>query len=316
MGASDFLKGVKEVPTKMYWKFLHITPEVSARWLENNIEHNRKVSQEEVNKLVQQIISGEYLPTHEGMAILANGKLGDGQHTLWAVIESGIPINRWVCFEVPEPAYEKMNKGRKRGIAESLRIERKYTDLASSFINSVAAARYRTDDVSKSFLLAFEKPINYFIDNTTSTRRKGIHALHRCMAMVRIAMAMKEKNSIIPEYVTNQFNALIARNYTEMSPVILGASKRIDEMMASGTRSSSKDTLCRAWHMFDYERRHNARVQLKDQDSILNEIKYEIGKLWPDSPLTFDEEDAKSYSSNAKRAVVNRTEKKIERLSS
>jgi hypothetical protein len=80
-----------------------ITPRMAMRWLEGNV-HNRRLRQVVVNRYARDMAAGKWTLTHQGVAFDGNGTLVDGQHRLWAIVESDVPIQMTVTRGVPMEA--------------------------------------------------------------------------------------------------------------------------------------------------------------------------------------------------------------------
>lgn len=74
-----------------------VTPEMATKWLEEGNVHNRSVRQSVVERYARDMANGDWMLTHEGIAFDNNGVLIDGQHRLWAVIESKTPTSFMVA---------------------------------------------------------------------------------------------------------------------------------------------------------------------------------------------------------------------------
>src|SRR5437870_5147015 len=71
---------------------MEVGPELATRWLEGNV-HNRKLREDVVARYARDMKAGRWLLTHEPIAFNKNGDtLVDGQHRLWAVVESGATV--------------------------------------------------------------------------------------------------------------------------------------------------------------------------------------------------------------------------------
>jgi hydrogenase maturation factor len=81
--------------------WFEITPDRALSWLDFNRD-NRKVNKGKVQSLARQILTGDYVITHQGMAFDSRNNLIDGQHTLKAVIMTGRTIRRMVTFGIPD----------------------------------------------------------------------------------------------------------------------------------------------------------------------------------------------------------------------
>ena len=76
-----------------------VTPEKAIDWLEGNT-HNRKLRDERVRQYARDIKRGEWHLTHQGIAFDLDGKLVDGQHRLWAIIEANMAVEMLVSTDV------------------------------------------------------------------------------------------------------------------------------------------------------------------------------------------------------------------------
>jgi hypothetical protein len=99
-----------------------ITPELAARLLEGN-HHNRNLRKGRVRQLADAIGRGEWELNGQTIKISQDDLLIDGQHRLQAVVESGIPIESLVIRGLPPEAQDTVDTGRKRRLADILRIE-------------------------------------------------------------------------------------------------------------------------------------------------------------------------------------------------
>lgn len=68
-----------------------VTPELATKWLEGNT-HNRSVRDAVVARYAADMLAGRWLQTHQGIAFDEESTLIDGQHRLFAIIESSTPV--------------------------------------------------------------------------------------------------------------------------------------------------------------------------------------------------------------------------------
>jgi|SRR5215475_1187591 len=98
--------------------FEDIGPDLAAKYLELNI-NNRRIRQKVIEKFTRDMLRGKWKLTHQGIAFNEDGNLIDGQHRLWAIVESGCTIRLMVTRGLSRDANE--------GIDEML--NRKATDI-------------------------------------------------------------------------------------------------------------------------------------------------------------------------------------------
>lgn len=92
---NDLEEGQKE--KKLVHRRILVTPEQAKKWLQENTR-NRQLSGRIVHKYAAMMKAGEWLTTHEGIALYQDGKLADGQHRLAAIIEANCAIELNVTF--------------------------------------------------------------------------------------------------------------------------------------------------------------------------------------------------------------------------
>lgn len=85
----------------MHTETLVVTPEQAQKWLDTNSPRQRSLIQRKVDQLSQSMERGEWLITHQGIALDTLGNLVDGQHRLNAVIMYGKPVEMTVTFDTP-----------------------------------------------------------------------------------------------------------------------------------------------------------------------------------------------------------------------
>lgn len=97
-----------------------VTPELAKQWLKQNAHNNRNIRDSDVSKFARDMRNGNWKLTHQGIAFNALGDLIDGQHRLWAVIESGVSVPMHVWTEVPEETVQLIDSGTARTASDSL----------------------------------------------------------------------------------------------------------------------------------------------------------------------------------------------------
>lgn len=86
----------------MNLQIVTIDPKKAELWLQRNTK-NRKLSQNHVNKLANDMASGRWVLNGQTISFSTDGTLNDGQHRLHAVIKSGTTIQTCVAFGVDDP---------------------------------------------------------------------------------------------------------------------------------------------------------------------------------------------------------------------
>ena len=99
-----------------------MTPTIAKELLSRN-QGNRKVRNTVVNYYVDQMKRGQWREnTVEVIKIAPNGRVLDGQHLLYAIINSGISLYFHIAFNVPEENFKVLDTGLRRTSGDSLDI--------------------------------------------------------------------------------------------------------------------------------------------------------------------------------------------------
>lgn len=108
---------IPEVMARVAW----IDPE-KAEYLLETMASNRHVSQGHVEKYMEDMRKGRWFVTNQGIGIDRQGRLIDGQHRLWAIIETGIPQKMLVVRGIDPQAFRALDEARKRTFSDDLDI--------------------------------------------------------------------------------------------------------------------------------------------------------------------------------------------------
>lgn len=101
-----------------------MTPEKALKILDKaDKEKNRNISSIQVDLLARSIENGEWVLTHQGIAIDENGVLLDGQHRLWAIVASKRTVPIRVTYGVPRSTMAVVDRGRRRSIGGMLQVQ-------------------------------------------------------------------------------------------------------------------------------------------------------------------------------------------------
>lgn len=131
------------VPEDAYTELIQVTPDLAAKWLElppaklgdGTSIIQRTVAQHWVDEIAGWIERGEWVTTPEGLIFANTGALLDGQHRLWAVVQTGatVPMRAW--FNIDPEVFAVLNQGRRRTNAHVLQT----AGETNTFILSSAA---------------------------------------------------------------------------------------------------------------------------------------------------------------------------------
>lgn len=103
--------------------FEKITPATALRYLEQPAQ-NRTLSDRVVTAYAEAMKRGDWKATHQGIAFNKEGCLIDGQHRLWAIVVADIPVEMQVTLGLDSDVMTVIDRGRKRNLADELKILR------------------------------------------------------------------------------------------------------------------------------------------------------------------------------------------------
>lgn len=157
----------------MEYKRVFVTPDLAAKMLESNT-HNRDLKQTVVDKYASDMAKGLYQETHQGIAVADDGTILDGQHRLWAVIQSGVSVWFWICYGAEKKTQLVIDGQKPRSPADSItlsgdigRVTNQHTSIARSMANGYLPKGSRvllsTTDVMH-FIATHREAIDFSID--------------------------------------------------------------------------------------------------------------------------------------------------------
>ena len=95
-----------------------ITPKLAEKYLEENVDYNRPISQRHVDLYARDMKAGKWVQNGETIKFNGTGALLDGQTRLWACTEAGVPFTTAVARGVPR--LEDVDRGRPRTMGHIL----------------------------------------------------------------------------------------------------------------------------------------------------------------------------------------------------
>ena len=98
-----------------------ITPDLASEWLGGNVR-NRPVKQPVVDAYAADMAAGRWRDNNTAIAFDRHGTLIDGQHRLWAIIESGCRIRMIVATGLAPDSIEVFAREHKRSNADQHNI--------------------------------------------------------------------------------------------------------------------------------------------------------------------------------------------------
>jgi hypothetical protein len=92
-------------------QFIDVTPDLAKRWLHHNLG-NRSLRDTTVEAYARDMIGGEWLLNHQGIAFNDQERLIDGQHRLAAIVRSGVTVTLLVSHGWPSKPQGSKSKAK------------------------------------------------------------------------------------------------------------------------------------------------------------------------------------------------------------
>ena len=98
-----------------------ITPEIATTLLEQNNE-NRPLRQGRVERFAADMAAGKWALNGETVKVDTTGNLLDGQHRLWACVESGVAFQTFIIYDLPAESFRTIDNGMPRTLGDLLSL--------------------------------------------------------------------------------------------------------------------------------------------------------------------------------------------------
>lgn len=134
------MKRIEDMSNNMEFELKIISPREAENMLKQNTR-NREISMPLVKIYAKMMIEGEWYLTHQTIAIDEQGTLVDGQHRLYACVQSNIPFKTYVVKNAKQNPY--LDMGKNRNWSDNLNIatnSQRYNKDISQVYNLLASS--------------------------------------------------------------------------------------------------------------------------------------------------------------------------------
>lgn len=253
-----------------------ITPEGAKQMLMLNIG-NRKLRKSHVAKLASSISRGDWLVTHQGIALAPDGRILDGQHRLAAIVAANVPASMMVARDCDPHTFVVLDQGAKRTYGDA--ISRRGTEV-SVLRWAIGFSKDGNPDNNVKIVSVSEvaEGVDWFgphidrvmascsVINKTRTSAPILFA-------VALRVAMGQAGEVLPIW-----RAFVLLDLPNINASVASLLKRLD----SGTITPGKDPLLailNAFRAFDPDRQAIPLGGIRNEDVIIAEIRAEITKI-------------------------------------
>lgn len=155
-----------ESPKKPTAAFVHVTPEIAARWLRQNTR-NRTIRQHLVDRFTRDMQAGEWHLDGAPIRFAPDGTLLDGQHRLTAIVSTGITVPIPVVRGIDPSAQAVMDTGAARTAADALSIDGREnaSTLAATAALAIRAETDRLDTTGQKGIVSHSEILRWIDEN-------------------------------------------------------------------------------------------------------------------------------------------------------
>lgn len=212
-----------------------VTPKMAEQWLEKNYAHQRDIRWKDVEKHATAMRDGLWRLTHQGICFTDTGRLADGQHRLWAIVESQTAVRLAVTRGMSEAAFQALDQGRVRSIAD-LSAEGWITTMIVGAARAMARGPGQGhwtlfDDRVPQLLLPFihdhEGALKYVVSlRGTNNRQRGtsllIAAVMGCLARASYHLPKDRMERFVEIIITGETDNPEERAVILLRDILLG----------------------------------------------------------------------------------------------
>lgn len=244
-----------------------VSPELARLYLEGNTE-NRNVRESRVKMLAEVITRGEWVTTHQGIAISSNGRLLDGQHRLLAIVKAGKSVDVMVTTGADESSFSAIDLHDKRRISDALCMPKHLTECAKFVLDFLAIKPVTTGDV-QVVCEHIADDVEFIVTACNAKRKHFTSTPFRVAAVTQIRMDAKNRQQI-----ANSYQRLALCHSEAFTPI----EHSIYRQSAAGKMSNAGGagrflTFCRAFSVFDQSKRDETKIYVRsDMDEYRNAV--------------------------------------------
>ena len=243
---------------KVIAQLVEVNPDMAADMLEHNTM-NRNISQLNVKRYAQAMQSGEWEQNGQTISVAEDGTILDGQHRLWAIIESGMTITFLIVYNVRKEAIATIDSGITRTFRHLLQIKgSKHAATAASLTKFAwIYDNFDSELNTGSCKIALRNPVLevYYDENRNLIEQAAAMAETGCHHFTKSHMGFGfflflRKNPARAEAFANMLKS--GQNLYTGHPLMTLRTKLIDNLM-SKHKLTVRETLAfyiKAWNAF------------------------------------------------------------------
>lgn len=258
----------------MKFKIKTLTPAEAADMLLKNYD-NRPIRMSHVRALARAITAGDWLLTHQAIAVDTENRILDGQHRLLACVTAKKPIEVVIATECDPKSFMALDIGAKRSISDILGGDRRtvetITKIARIAASNQTVAPAHVDRYVRFFGIAAEK---------VSAARVGAVPLITASDM-KAAVTVRECLGQ-GGYAIGLYRALASHDFEALPPVGRAVLPRL---LARRWRAGSYDYQAMCWYLTDQRNEGRGKPHIKNYMLYIDQMREVIRSIVGDDIL-------------------------------
>lgn len=235
-----------------------ITPEIAAGMLDTSTGNRRKRGWY-VDLLAAAMKRGEWRVTSQGIGFDTSGALRDAHHRLSACVQAGVSFESVVVMGLRADAYEVTDIGMMRTYSDRLGEDRAISDVLRLGCQFATGNTKPSIDQMRPIISAGLGDAVKALTEFCGTKRKFYSS-----AAMKLAACIVIMNGGDAEYVMTQYRALCTLNFDVMSRSAQSLVRQVES--GKVTANETRETLARAFKVFDNDRSEMTKIQVSDAD--------------------------------------------------
>jgi hypothetical protein len=234
-----------------------LTPTGAEALLARNTA-NRKVRRSNVDMFVRKIKSGEWMLTHQGLAIAHDGTILDGQHRLIAIVETGATVPILVNYDCDKRIFPAIDSGVPRNNGDLTKLPARVIEMLN--VISVMAGNMRSK-LSPGEVFELNRiygPACQSVNDFAPTSKKAVTA-----APIRAAVAILVMEGC-GDYARYLYRRTTLFDFEGMPKVTQIFVKHVLNSHNGGGSSVQATLFCKALKAFDPREKNALQCQYTD----------------------------------------------------
>ena len=205
-------------------KVVKVTPELAKLFLSKN-SVNREVRNNNVRFFCNEIRTGSFKTTHQGIALSKEGLLLDGQHRLLAIIETNTPVEMLVTENLDSSTFHAMDCGSVRSMSDRTGLDQKIAECTRYLIRLAYGSQVQAKSAEINLDLANAGILD--LHNDLMSYSKTNRKVYSC-AQVRSAAILMVINGHDKDYVFSIYRNMLNQDFGNLPSIALSFIKHVN----------------------------------------------------------------------------------------